>query len=252
MRGNKSKYGDDVMGKIVETIKEYGEEGITISEISVLTGFPPSVMYNRANQFESHGIVKRENAEGKRCYVYEGSTGKPEGKDEKKNDNVMKNAEGYTDRTAGEAIMGKRMNDFFVGGIYEGRYLVLKVFYDTLVYLDIGKVAEKREFITDTCVRFNLNGEECFVNPHRVWSVYTRKVDKTTLQSIDNALFKQIASLAGMNVTEVEKEVEKVVYKDKIVEKVIESDEVKAMKMELEFAKKEASIWEKAFMAVAK
>lgn len=218
--------------KIVEAIESFGDDGITVKDVSELVGVSTQTIYNLQTELEDHGVDCRKEKYGRRFYY------NPKMKE------IFKNAEGYTDKTAGEAISGKKViSDFKVGGIYDSKYLVLKVFSDTLVYLDATSYKEKGEYCNDICVRFDLDGEERFVNPHRIWTVSCRNVNKDSLQTIDMALFRQISGLAGMNVVEVEKEVEKVVIQEKIVEVPVKDVEYKLLEQK-------AEIWEKAFYAV--
>ena len=216
----------------IEVIKSFGTEGITVKDVAELVNVSPQTIYNMQANLELNGIECRPEKTGRR-FIY-----KPMVKE------IFRNAEGYTDKTAGEAIAGKKaVNDFKVGGIYEGKYLILKVFSDTLVYLQVLSYREKNEFCNDICVRFDINGEEQFVNPHRVWSILRSKVDMNDLYVIDMSLYRQIAGLAGMSVTEVEKNVEKVVIQEKIVEVPVKDFEYKLLEQR-------AELWEKAFYAV--
>lgn len=218
--------------KVVEVVKAFGSDGATVKEISELADLSIQTVYNVQPIIGDYDIICVNDKKGRR-YVY---------KENKKD--AYKNSEGYMDKTAGDAIIGKKeMTEFKVGRIYENRYLVLKAFSDTIVYLEVIDMAEHPEFLNDICVRFDFGGKECFVNPHRVWSIGTYKVDVTCGKTFDMGLFRQIAGLCGMNVTEVEKEVEKVVIEEKIVEKPVESTEVQLLRQR-------AEIWEKAFYAV--
>lgn len=222
----------DNIKKVVEAIESFGDEGISVKDVSELIGVSTQTIYNMQTELAENGIDCRNEKHGRRFYY------RPKMKE------IFKNAEGYTDKTAGEAISGKKvMNEFKVGGIYNNKFLVLKAFSDTLVYLDTAPYKTKSEFCNDLCVRFDIDGEEYFVNPHRVWSVACNKVDKSTLKTIDLALFRQISGLAGMSVVEIEKEVEKVVIQEKIVEVPVKDVEYKLLEQK-------AEIWEKAFYAV--
>ena len=239
------KYGSkfEVMEKITDVVKTFGEDGVTIAEISELTGIPYKSITNYRGLFEAYYIREVNHRSIPRRWVY-----KPPMKKE-----IFQNAEGYSDPTVGGAIMGTDgMDDFKIGGIYEKRYLILKAFHDALVYLEVCPMETKSEFYTDICVKIEIDGEEYFVNPHRVWSTLPYKVNKTGCIKPDFNVFRKIASLCGMNVVEVEKEVEKTVYQDKIIEKRVEDDEYKELKHENEMLSQKAEIWEKAFMAVTR
>ena len=135
------------------------------------------------------------------------------------------------------------MDDFKVGGIYENKYLVLKVFSDTLVYISVEPYQTKSGFCSDTCVRFVLDDQEVFVNPHRIWSVSVNKVNKSDRKTIDMGLYRQIVGLAGMSVVEVEVPVVK-----EIVQEVVK--EVPVKDVEFKLMEQRAQIWEKAFSMV--
>lgn len=219
------------MSKILDVVKTFGDEGVTAPEIATLAGFPVATVYNHEHLCKSNNIdIVRDEGKRVRRFVYN-----PEKK------SVFRNAEGYTDKTAGEAISGKHEScKVRVGGVYSYKYLIIKAFSDMVVYLEALPLDKKPEFYNDMCVKFELGGETYYTNPHRIWSIPTDKINLSNMQRIDLSIFREISGLAGMSVVEVEKEVEKVVIQEKIVEKRVEDAEYK-------LAVQEAKIWKEAF-----
>lgn len=218
--------------KAVEAIKTFGEEGMSVKDVAELVNVSTTTIYNMQADLNQNDIVWRNEKNGRRFYY------KPNMKE------AYKNSEGYTDKTVGDVLTGKKVvDDFKVGGIYENKYLVLKVFSDTLVYISVEPYQTKSGFCSDTCVRFDLDGQEVFVNPHRIWSVSVNKVNKSDRKTIDMGLYRQIVGLAGMSVVEVEVPVVK-----EIVQEVVK--EVPVKDVEFKLMEQKAEIYEKCFYAV--
>ena len=194
---------NEVMAEVVKVVKEYGGEGLSVQEIADLLSISRWTLYKYMDSFEDHDIVPvwqtSDQGRAVKRYVY-----KPK--------SAFKNAEGYTDMTAGQAIKNaeestKKPVKIIPGAIYGRKWLVLKSFSDMVVYLDCTPLSEAPEYFTPMCVSFYIGYEEYYVNPHSIWSTPPRKIDISEKTVIDMAKWREIVGKAGMNIVEVPVEV---------------------------------------------
>lgn len=264
------KKTSDIVDKIIETIKNFGDEGVTTEEIVELV---PEV-------------VSRKNFINNYCYRYLNNRADLWTKKEAhgmnrwfyKDPNFNKNSEGYSDPTASAAIKSaenkhEEKAPIFAGDFLPGStiwvnqndrtqlFLIFKSFPDAFVGWYVGIDLQIKE-VLPSFVQWVSDGHFFTIQSHRLTSVkrspaYPYSTAGRLYRCPMNA-FREVISKFGGNMVEVpievevEKVVEKVVEVPAKVEKELVTDRTEDNKehVDLLLAMQRADIYEKAFYAL--
>lgn len=264
------KKTSDIVDKIVETIKSFGDEGVTSEEIVELVpevvsrkNFINNYCYRYLNNRADLWIKKE--AHGMNRWFY-------------KDPNFNKNSEGYSDPTASAAIKSaenkhEEKTPIFAGDFLPGStiwvnqndrtqlFLIFKSFPDAFVGWYVGMDLSLKEELP-SYVTWISDGHVFTVFSHRLTSVkrspaYPYSTAGRLYRCPMNA-FREAISKFGGNVVEipveveVEKVVERVVEVPAKVEKELVTDRIEDNKehIELLLNMQRADIYEKAFYAL--